>query len=49
MTTRQRWSPLFNRRRNAKRDGMYGNTFINEGMNSRFFHITPAGEIVWEM
>jgi len=25
-----------------------GNTFINEGMNGRFFQITPAGEIVWE-
>jgi Arylsulfotransferase (ASST) len=25
-----------------------GNTFIDEGMNGRFFQITPAGEIVWE-
>jgi hypothetical protein len=25
-----------------------GNTFINEGMNGRFFQVTPAGEIVWE-
>jgi len=25
-----------------------GNTFINEGMNGRFFQITPVGEIVWE-
>ena len=25
-----------------------GNTLINEGMNGRFFQITPAGEIVWE-
>jgi hypothetical protein len=25
-----------------------GNTMINEGMNGRFFQITPAGEIVWE-
>ena len=25
-----------------------GNTFINEGMNGRFFQITSAGEIVWE-
>ena len=25
-----------------------GNTFINEGMNGRFFQVTPAGEIIWE-
>jgi hypothetical protein len=25
-----------------------GNTLIDEGMNGRFFQITPAGEIVWE-
>ena len=25
-----------------------GNTFINEGMNGRFFQVTPAGDIVWE-
>jgi hypothetical protein len=25
-----------------------GNTFINEGMNGRFFQVTRAGEIVWE-
>jgi hypothetical protein len=25
-----------------------GNTFINEGMNGRFFQVTPAGEVVWE-
>lgn len=25
-----------------------GNTFIDEGMNGRFFQITPAGEVVWE-
>ena len=25
-----------------------GNSFIDEGMNGRFFQITPAGEIVWE-
>jgi len=25
-----------------------GNTLINEGMNGRFFQISPAGEIVWE-
>ena len=25
-----------------------GNTFIDEGMNGRFFQITPTGEIVWE-
>jgi hypothetical protein len=25
-----------------------GNTFINEGMNGRFFQVTAAGEIVWE-
>jgi hypothetical protein len=25
-----------------------GNTFIDEGMNGRFFQVTPAGEIVWE-
>jgi len=25
-----------------------GNTFINEGMNGRFFQVTPKGEIVWE-
>jgi len=25
-----------------------GNTFIDEGMNGRFFQITPSGEIVWE-
>jgi len=25
-----------------------GNTFINEGMNGRFFQVTPSGEIVWE-
>jgi len=24
------------------------NTFIDEGMNGRFFQVTPAGEIVWE-
>lgn len=25
-----------------------GNTFIDEGMNGRFFQVTPKGEIVWE-
>jgi outer membrane protein assembly factor BamB len=25
-----------------------GNTFIDEGMNGRFFQVTPTGEIVWE-
>jgi len=25
-----------------------GNTLINEGMNGRFFQVTPQGEIVWE-
>ena len=25
-----------------------GNTLINEGMNGRFFQITPSGDIVWE-
>jgi hypothetical protein len=25
-----------------------GNTFIDEGINGRFFQVTPAGEIVWE-
>jgi len=25
-----------------------GNTLIDEGMNGRFFQITPAGKIVWE-
>jgi len=25
-----------------------GNTLINEGMNGRFFQVTPDGEIVWE-
>lgn len=25
-----------------------GNTFIDEGMNGRFFQVTPAGMIVWE-
>lgn len=25
-----------------------GNTLIDEGMNGRFFQITPSGEIVWE-
>ncbi|MEI9933124.1 MAG: aryl-sulfate sulfotransferase [Rhizomicrobium sp.] len=25
-----------------------GNTFIDEGMNGRFFQITPGGKIVWE-
>jgi hypothetical protein len=25
-----------------------GNTLIDEGMNGRFFQITPAGQIVWE-
>lgn len=25
-----------------------GNTLIAEGMNGRFFQVTPAGEIVWE-
>jgi hypothetical protein len=25
-----------------------GNTLINEGMNGRFFQVTPKGEIVWE-
>ena len=25
-----------------------GNTLIDEGMNGRFFQITPTGEIVWE-
>jgi hypothetical protein len=25
-----------------------GNTFINEGMNGRFFQVTPNGDIVWE-
>jgi hypothetical protein len=25
-----------------------GNTFINEGMNGRFFQVIPAGEVVWE-
>jgi hypothetical protein len=25
-----------------------GNTFIDEGMNGRFFQVTPRGEIVWE-
>ena len=25
-----------------------GNSFIDEGMNGRFFQITPTGEIVWE-
>jgi len=25
-----------------------GNTFVNEGMNGRFFQVTPKGEIVWE-
>ena len=26
----------------------HGNTLIDEGMNGRFFQITPAGRIVWE-
>jgi hypothetical protein len=25
-----------------------GNTFIHEGMNGRFFQVTPTGEIAWE-
>ena len=25
-----------------------GNTFIDEGMNGRFFQVTPEGQIVWE-
>jgi hypothetical protein len=25
-----------------------GNTLIDEGMNGRFFQVTPKGEIVWE-
>ena len=25
-----------------------GNTFIDEGMNGRFFQVTPAGQEVWE-
>jgi hypothetical protein len=25
-----------------------GNTFIDEGMNGRFFQVTPGGKIVWE-
>ncbi|MGC2221103.1 MAG: ArsR family transcriptional regulator, partial [Methylocella sp.] len=25
-----------------------GNTLIDEGMNGRFFQVTPQGEIVWE-
>ena len=25
-----------------------GNTFVDEGMNGRFFQVTPAGEIAWE-
>jgi len=25
-----------------------GNTFIDEGVNGRFFQVTPKGEIVWE-
>lgn len=25
-----------------------GNTLIDEGMNGRFFQVTPAGQIVWE-
>ncbi len=25
-----------------------GNTFVDEGMNGRFFQVTPAGQIVWE-
>jgi hypothetical protein len=25
-----------------------GNTFVDEGMNGRFFQVTPTGEIVWE-
>ncbi|MGY6769547.1 aryl-sulfate sulfotransferase [Komagataeibacter sp. NFXK3] len=25
-----------------------GNTLIDEGMNGRFFQVTPAGDIVWE-
>ena len=25
-----------------------GNTFIDEGMNGRFFQVTPQGDIVWE-
>lgn len=25
-----------------------GNTFIDEGMNGRFFQVSPTGEIVWE-
>jgi hypothetical protein len=25
-----------------------GNTLVDEGMNGRFFQVTPAGEIVWE-
>lgn len=25
-----------------------GNTFIDEGVNGRFFQVTPSGEIVWE-
>lgn len=25
-----------------------GNTFIDEGMNGRFFQVTPSGDIVWE-
>jgi hypothetical protein len=25
-----------------------GNTFIDEGMNGRFFQVTPAGVVVWE-
>ncbi len=25
-----------------------GNTLIDEGMNGRFFQVTPTGEIVWE-
>ena len=25
-----------------------GNTLIDEGMNGRFFQVTPQGDIVWE-
>src|SRR5215469_11731153 len=25
-----------------------GNTFVNEGMNGRFFQVTPTSEVVWE-
>jgi hypothetical protein len=25
-----------------------GNTLVDEGMNGRFFQVTPAGDIVWE-